>query len=1704
MKLTRCLLPGLFLFCVLNLRNSSAADSTSGITVTRGPIVSRVNSNLFAAYDAGDGFSAARGRRPLLRLPDALSVRLPKGSDTTATLNGLRTKGGALEGFQVQVQRKDGFALLRGELTRDRSPAAQKAMLTQLRGASGLEAVNPVFVEPASGLWVMTSDEIIIVLKPGVDARAYFGTDWPQVRPLLGPPGQYLLKLSALESEAVFATAEHHESDPRVLWAEPNFISEGRTLLIPNDPQFTNQWYLQNTGQTGGTPGADIRATAAWDRTTGSRNVIVAVLDTGFDLSHPDLIANIATNSAEIPGNSIDDDGNGYVDDVRGWNWFEFNNDPDPVTAFDNHGTEVAGLAIAAGNNAVGIAGVAYGCRLLPLRIGEASTAGSFSSRDTDIASAIYYASGSTLSGNWHGADVIVMSFEAFQSTAIDNALTFAVTQAHNGQGVPAFAAMGNHGDGWQQSLNFNFPAGTFNIAWTYSKNASNSAGEDAVWMSQVNFPDGSIERFDGATFPPAGWSTSGNAIWFRTNDPAHARGATLYTAHSGVIGDNQSTVLQTTRTFSNPGTMTYSYWVSSEQNADIFSISVNGTGYASNSGVPFIRLGPSYPASHPSVISVGASSHWDTRSSYSQYGGKIDFLAPGGSIEGALVVTTDRSGTAGDNTNTSPAGDYVSQEGTSFATPIAGGVGALMLSIAPNLTASQVQTILRTTTDQVGPLPYTNGWNAYYGTGRINASNALALAWAPSCLGLPILVTSIADSGPGTLRDAIQRVNASPCPGTISFVATGVIYLGSALPAFTQSVSISGSNSLTVNGSGSWPLFQFGPGSTNSISGVPLVSAFSTSPGAAVWNRGVTVIQNCAFFNDITMGAIGGAVANTRISPSDQGILLVTNCLFQNNSALGQPGENRGSGNNGGPGGGGAGMGGAIYTDGSQVILSGCTIAGNVAGGGNGGNGDGNSGVPATGGNGGGPNGGAGGAMGSAGSAGGYGGGGGGGSGSISAGYNGGAGGFGGGGGGGGALGAGGPGGAGGSAGSYGGAGGPALFSHSGGGGGGAGLGGALFCKTGLVTIANCAFNNNKATNGVGGAGSFGAGVGGNGQGVGGAIINFDAKITAANLTFSGNSASSASPDVDASTLVTIAGDDGTGSLRQALRNAALRPGADNITFAANLSGAIIHLASGQFDVNDSSGPVDISAATLQRGVTITGDGASRAFALEFGSSLTLDSLKISSCYAVQGGAVLNSGNLTIQSCTIASNLAQIGGGIYSTATNTPLIISNSTFTENAASNQEGAIYSYGQIDIRNSTIVSNHSTNAVGGLRFDGGAQLENNIIAGNTSATQPDVGAFGRGPLSIRYNFIGDGTGSGFADGVNGNHVGSAGSPLNPQLSPLKYYGGPTPVLFPLVGSPVIDAGDPAFNGSGLLDQRGWPRVSGPRLDIGAVEFAAAAGYSVSFDGATGFLILSNAALNLPTNEITVEFWERVAGVRDQFSFILFPDIATNRCSFSSLRANLTTYWDFGDLVNGGRAAYATPLENINQWTHWALVSSHGGNFMKIYRNGQLDYSTATNRSLLPYVGALVLGARLDSNDVEHFQGELDEFRIWSVARAQSDIQATMSRGLCSPQTNLWLYWKFNEPSGATVLDSSGNGRNGLLFNGATRVVSLAPLTPPGAASIVLLTNGQVKVSWTPDGCLESASSPAGPWSAVPSATNGQTIAVSPGSRYFRVIQ
>jgi subtilisin family serine protease len=162
-----------------------------------------------------------------------------------------------------------------------------------------------------------------------------------------------------------------YRKDPDVLYAEPNYIV--RTASTPDDTRFGELWGLSNTGQSGGTPGADIDALAAWGITTGSSSVVVAVIDTGIDYNHPELSANMFRNASECIANGIDDDGNGRIDDCFGID--TAGNDSNPLD--DNrHGSHVAGTIGAAANNAAGVAGISWNVSLMACKFLDAAGSG--------------------------------------------------------------------------------------------------------------------------------------------------------------------------------------------------------------------------------------------------------------------------------------------------------------------------------------------------------------------------------------------------------------------------------------------------------------------------------------------------------------------------------------------------------------------------------------------------------------------------------------------------------------------------------------------------------------------------------------------------------------------------------------------------------------------------------------------------------------------------------------------------------------------------------------------------------------------------------------------------------------------------------------------------------------------------------------------------------------------------------------------------------------------------------------------------------------------------------------------------------------------------------------------------------------------------------------------------------------------------------
>lgn len=204
---------------------------------------------------------------------------------------------------------------------------------------------------------------------------------------------------------SVREAVETYEDDPDVEYAEPDFLLEPVQTTSANDPYYSRLYGLNNTGQSGGVADADIDAPEAWSTTTGSSSTVVAVIDEGVDISHPDLRGNIWRNADEIPDNGKDDDNNGYVDDVSGWDFYNGDGtvyDPDPVSGNgDEHGTHVAGTIAAEGDNDRGIAGVNWRATIMPLKF--LGPSGGYTS---DAVEAINYAvkNGATISNNsWGG-----------------------------------------------------------------------------------------------------------------------------------------------------------------------------------------------------------------------------------------------------------------------------------------------------------------------------------------------------------------------------------------------------------------------------------------------------------------------------------------------------------------------------------------------------------------------------------------------------------------------------------------------------------------------------------------------------------------------------------------------------------------------------------------------------------------------------------------------------------------------------------------------------------------------------------------------------------------------------------------------------------------------------------------------------------------------------------------------------------------------------------------------------------------------------------------------------------------------------------------------------------------------------------------------------------------------------------------------------
>lgn len=231
-------------------------------------------------------------------------------------------------------------------------------------------------------------------------------------------------------SEDIRTVCDRLSRDPAVEYAQPNYCYQ--LHAVPNDPYYELQYAHELT-----------QMPSAWDLTTGHRQVVVAVIGTGIDTYHPDLKDNLWVNEDEIPGNGLDDDNNGYVDDVHGWDFDEDDNDIYPTgdESVRFHETAVAGVIGAAGNNDIGVCGVNWKCSIMGLRLSDYLTS-------AEIAAALRYAAA-------NGAHVVNMSFGGTETDAL---LAEALNEAHE-QGVLLIASAGN--DAMDMPM---YPAAHYNV----------------------------------------------------------------------------------------------------------------------------------------------------------------------------------------------------------------------------------------------------------------------------------------------------------------------------------------------------------------------------------------------------------------------------------------------------------------------------------------------------------------------------------------------------------------------------------------------------------------------------------------------------------------------------------------------------------------------------------------------------------------------------------------------------------------------------------------------------------------------------------------------------------------------------------------------------------------------------------------------------------------------------------------------------------------------------------------------------------------------------------------------------------------------------------------------------------------------------------------------------------------------------------------
>ena len=654
----------------------------------------------------------------------------------------------------------DDILLVRVADTNALEAAAILNSMPQVLYAYPVEFTNPMFSR------VMPTDQIIVRLAPGADiaeVEAEFGL--LAIAPMIGSTVEYVMRMvdpKAMQPADVVAFLEADTN--KVVWAQRDCLRDAEFYYTPGDPLYARQWHLNANSQAIGTYTApnnvDVNAPEAWNISRGTNSVKIAVIDDAIETTHEDLAGNISATGE--------------------YDFFNNDTNADPDTGNDMHGTPCAGVAAAVEGNSLGGVGIAHWSEIVPVKI----CSNGVLPYDSSVAGSVRHAA--------QHADIITCSWGYVNpAPSTLSSVRYALQSGAGGKGSVVFFAAGNDGGFRIHAVTLSAAAPNYNVRWRYVKDATVSYGQDKCFLDSVWYPNGVTEFFDALVTPnlPATWTSGGSGAGWTSQAEyvgTRAESGTQFIG-SPVITHSQSAYVQVPNLPVSSGWQTIWYYM--DVDAQPTTYVLNTATFYDYGQVEYQAVGAptwttanvqggavaplSYPAADPETVAVGANDVTARRSHYSQWGSALDFVAPSdGTWYGLGIETTDLSGPGAPPPPQGPgydAGKYCKADtstkfgGTSSATPLAAGIGALLRTHHAGLSPSQVRNLLRASCTKIN-----SGWYTYTATQQGGRCNEVGwgMVNAQTALNQATLTPGVA-----VIANDLKITEVSPLDGDCPFV---------------------------------------------------------------------------------------------------------------------------------------------------------------------------------------------------------------------------------------------------------------------------------------------------------------------------------------------------------------------------------------------------------------------------------------------------------------------------------------------------------------------------------------------------------------------------------------------------------------------------------------------------------------------------------------------------------------------------------------------------------------------------------------------------------------------------------------------------------------------------------------------------------------------------------------------------------------------